>query len=188
MTWKGLPAIVIASGPSLISEDIDLVERSGINTIAVNNTWEKVRFAKAIYAGDGVWWKYNQAKIDIDAERWTCARTGEQLYQAKYRARFIKPGYNSGANAVELAVNVLKASTVLMLGFDCSVKKGIHHHGKHEHTSNPTVDKCELWKAQFHSLRDKTQGADIINCSRYSEVKYFVKQDLESALCALGLI
>lgn len=189
--WAGKPCAVVASGPSLGWDnyaDIDLLKSSGINVLAVNNTWEKVRFCKAIYAGDGVWWKYNHKNIDIDVERWTCARGAVNMYGCVYRARYVKPGYNSGANAVELAANVFKANPVILLGFDCSVKHGVHHHGDHKHTSNPTPDRTARWMPQFKSLLEKTNGTEIVNCSRYSEIPYFKKGDLRETLCALGLI
>lgn len=189
--WEGMPCVVVASGPSLGWDDyadVDLLKRSGINTVAVNNTWEKVRFCKAIYAGDGVWWKYNHGIIDIQAERWTCARSAVNMYGCIYRARFIKPGYNSGANAIELTANVFKANPVIMLGFDCSIKHGVHHHGNHKNTSNPTADRAARWMPQFKNLVEKTHGTEVINCSRYSEIDYFPKKDLKETLCELGLI
>jgi len=186
--WEGEPCAVLASGPSLHENDIALIEKSGIKTIAVNTTWEKVRFCDVIYAGDGIWWKYNHSKIDIPAERWTCAKSPVHLYDCTYRARFIKPGYNSGANAIEVAANVFKASLVIMLGFDCSVKHGVHHHGKHKHTSNPTADRAARWRPQFKNLREKTEGTEVINCSRFTEINSFPQRDLKELLCERGLI
>lgn len=186
-----MPCVVIASGPSLAWDDyadLALIEKSGIKTIAVNNSWERARFCDVVYAGDGCWWRYNQSNIDIPAERWTCSKSAVNLYSCNYRARFIKPGYNSGANAVELAVNVFNADPVILLGFDCSVKHGVHHHGSHKHTANPTPDRSERWKPQFKSLAGKCKGAMIVNCSRYSEIDYFPRMGLKEALCKLGLI
>lgn len=188
MNWRDQPAAVLASGPSLCQEDINLIRESGINTIAVNTTWESARFCDAIYGGDSAWWRYNHTRVDIQAARWTCAKAAQTLYDCHYRPRYVKPGYNSGANAVELAANHYGASTVIMLGFDCSIVHGIHHHGKHPKTSNPTADRCERWKPQFKSLRQITKGRDIINCSRYTEITYFPQRDLREVLCELGLI
>lgn len=183
--WENQPCIIIASGPSLGFEnyaDLHTAKLSGFKSIAVNNSWEKAKFADVIYAGDGVWWKYNHSKIDIKAERWTCARSSTHLYGCKYRARFVKPGYNSGANAAELAANVFKANPVLLLGFDCSVRYGIHHHGKHKHSSNPSKDRTARWKAQFKSLRERAKDTRIINCSRYTEITQFERMPLQQAI------
>lgn len=182
------PWAVLASGPSLTNEDITLVNQSGINTIAVNTTWEKARFCSVIYGGDSAWWRHNEQKIDVDADRWTCSKAAKTLYGCHYRERKIKPNFNSGANAVELAVNQFNATHVIMLGFDCSVRHGIHHHGKHLKTSNPTQSRCETWKLQFKSLRKVTGHAAVWNCSRYTELKYFEQRDLKQCLKELGLI
>lgn len=188
MSWDDQPAIVIASGPSLTLDDIALVEKAKLFTVAVNSTWEKVRFCDVIYAGDQAWWRHNQAKIDIPAQRWTCSRAAATLYGGHYRNRKVIPGYNSGANAVELVANVFRATPVLMLGFDCSLKHGVHHHGLHERTGNPTPERVERWKLQFNSLQTKTANTEIINCSRYTEIENFPKRDLDEVLCELGLI
>lgn len=190
-TWEGQPCVVMASGPSLGFDDyadVKLVEQCGIKTIAVNSTWKDAPWCDVLYAGDGIWWKYNHKDVDIDAEKWSCSKNPSILYGVKYRPRHIKPGYNSGANAVELAVNVYKASTVIMLGFDCSVKHGVHHHANHKHTRNPDKDRCSRWKPQFKNLKQKTKHANVINCSRYTEITHFPRADLRETLCKLGLI
>lgn len=171
------PAFVLASGPSLTLEDIERVKESKIFTVAVNNTWEKVKFCSILYAGDNCWWKHHGEKVEqaedngeINADRWTCSRPATRLWGAKYRDRRIKPGYNSGANALEVTA-FLGFNPIVMLGFDCSVKNGIHHHGPHTKTGNPNPDRCEKWKRQFKSLVDLYPNVEFINCSRYTEIK-----------------
>lgn len=183
--WKGQPAIVIASGPSLGFDDyadVEIVRESGIKVVAVNTTWERVPFCDVLYAGDRCWWGHNEDKINIDAERWTCSKPAATLNGATYRPRKIKPGYNSGANAIELAANVFKANPVLMLGFDCSIKHGIHHHGAHKKSGNPNDRRCHMWKNQFKNLVKVCGDTRLINCSRYTEIKGVERMDLKKAL------
>lgn len=185
MDWSGQPAIVIASGPSLGFDDyadVEIVRQSGIKVIAVNSTWERVRFCDVLYAGDSSWWRHNVGKIDIDCERWTCSKPAATLYGAKYRDRKIKPGYNSGANAVELAANVFNANPVLMVGFDCSLRHGLHHHGKHPKTTNPTHERLHIWQKQFKSLVRVCPNTRLINCSRYTEIRCIDVATLEDAI------
>lgn len=181
--WQNQPAIVIASGPSLTLDDIELVRESGINTVAVNSTWEKVRFCHAIYAADLHWWAANAHRIDIGAERWTCSHGAAVTYDGQYRRQPTKDGYNSGANAIEFVCH-LGADPVLMLGFDCSVKHGVHHHGKHRFIKarNPGQEQCQQWRQEFKQLAKKLAGKRIVNCSRYSEIKAFPVVDLKHAL------
>lgn len=189
--WTGQPCAVVASGPSLGWDDyadLKLLKQSGIKTVAVNTTWQHMSWCNVLYAGDGIWWRYNHKHITIKAEFWACSKQPAMLYGVKYRHRRIKPGYNSGANAVELAANVYRANPVLMLGFDCSVKHGVHHHENHKHTRNPDADRCNRWKAQFKSLAEKTNKTDVINCSRYTEIHNFPRKSLAETLCELGLI
>lgn len=185
--WNA-PCAILASGPSLgwnDYEDVAAIEAAGIRTIAVNTTHEVAPFCDIIYAGDTIWWKHNAAKIRTKAVRWTCARNAMGLYECNYRARKIKPGYNSGALAIELAANVYKASPIILLGFDMSVRHGIHHHGKHKHTGNPNKERAKKWESQFKCLKDRIGDAVVWNCSRYTEMPFFERRDLSEALAAL---
>jgi hypothetical protein len=183
--WAGRTVICLASGPSLTLEDIERVRLSGLNTIAVNTTWEKVRFCDVLYAGDNAWWRDNIKFVDIPAERWTCSKSAAQVHKIRYRQKWIKDGYNSGALAIELAA-FFGASVVLMLGYDCSVKNGSHHHGDHPKTHNPTPDRCKTWEGQFRQLNKLCTETQIINCSRETALECFPRMDLESALCVHG--
>ena len=185
--------VVMASGPSLGWDeyaDVKTIERLKLNTIAVNTTWRKAKFCNVIYGGDTIWWKHEHDKIEkdqIDAERWTCSKSAMRLYNCKYRNRKVKPGYNSGANAIELAANVFEAETVILLGFDCSLKYGSHHHGDHKKTPNPNHRRMPQWVRQFRSLKEVCKGTKLINCSRYTEIDFIKQKPLDETLCALGL-
>lgn len=188
--WTGQPCCIMASGPSLGFDnyaDVETIRRSGIKTIAINDTWKNAPFCNVIYAGDNNWWRYNAQFIDIPAERWSCSRSSKIPFQTKYRNTKTKAGYNSGANAIELAHHVFQSPTILLLGFDCSVKFGIHHHGAHKHTSNPTKDRAERWLPQFLDLLRLCPAARIINCSRYTALDCFEKMPLQAALHEIGL-
>jgi len=172
----------IASGPSLVKEDCDLIEAAGIPTIAVNNSWEVARFASAIMAGDQKWWRRYHKSIDIKAERWYCQKTcGGGRYGLSY---FKSSGaYNSGMRAIQLAM--LKGATkVILLGYDCSLKNGIHWHGLHKDWVNPSENKVRRWKNQFNKLAEEAASKDvkIINCSRSTALKCFDRMPLEECL------
>lgn len=183
--FRNQTVAVLASGPSLTQDDIDSI--SHLPHIAVNTTWEKARKCSVIFAGDNKWWIHNHDKIDIDARRISLSYNSERMYKAKrFKSKVAKKGgYNSGCIAIEYALSQ-EAERVIMLGFDCSVKNGIHHHGKHKESPNPNDGKCALWKKQFHNLRAAYPRAAIVNCSRYTELNMFPKVSLESALCGYG--
>jgi len=177
------PVVILGSGPSLTTEDID--DCWHLPCVAVNTTWQKARFCEVIFAGDHRWWCDNAESIDIPAHRVSLSSNSERQYNAtRFKSKVgINAGYNSGAVAIEYAI-VNGADRVILLGMDCSVKLGEHHHGKHPKSPNPNEKKCALWKTQFMSVRKCYPTADVINCSRYTELDMFPRMELE---CALGL-
>ena len=172
----------MASGPSLTSEDIEAVRLSGLPVIVVNSTWEKVRFCKALYAGDSAWWIKNKSLIDVDCEKWICSSPTAASLKLKYRRNPFGKRFNSGANAVELAANHYCADRVLMLGFDCSVENGIHHHDDHVGLNNPNQKRCEIWREHFLRLPKLCKKTELINCSRFTRIDSIKKGALEDYL------
>lgn len=182
----GKTVAVLASGPSLSNKQIQLVERSGLITVAVNTTWEKSRFCHVIFAGDFGWWKHNAHKIDISAERWS-GNENTKKYGCRFHERRIKPVSNSGLLAVDWCL-WRGASLIILLGFDASTKNGIHHHGPHEKTANPNAGRCLRWIEQARQLKNFHKDRKIINCSAETEIDAFPKKNLTDVLCSLNLI
>jgi hypothetical protein len=178
--------VVLGSGPSLTIEDVESTKH--LPTISVNTSWEKARHCQVIFAGDHRWWCDNAEKIDISAHRVTLSSNSERQYNAeRFKSKVgISAGYNSGAVAIEYAIRG-GADRVILLGMDCSVKLGEHHHGKHPKSPNPTEQKCRIWKGQFKAVRERYAGADVVNCSRYTELDMFPTMSLEEALCGHSL-
>jgi hypothetical protein len=181
---KGRPTVILGSGPSLTDEDIATVERSGLYTIAVNSTWKSARFCNAIYAGDERWWRAYADEIDIDATRVSLSRRAAVNFGAKHHRFKVEKGYNSGMLAIDYALRG-GASLVILLGFDCSVRNGLHHFGGHTKTHNPTSKRCDVWQGQFKRLAKRWPHADVVNCSRYTELRTYRRAPLESILCEL---
>lgn len=181
MDFTGKTVAVIASGPSLAQADCDLVESAGIPAIAVNTSWRMARFAGVIYAGDAVWWDVNIADIDIPAQRWTCSRQAHLKHGVNLHS--VVGPYNSGARAVQFALEN-HAKRLILLGCDCSLENGIHWHGRHEQTNNPTNHKVRQWHAHFGRVSRiaASRGVPIINCSRKTALRCFPIRDLESEI------
>ena len=173
----------IASGPSLTYDDCELIRKSGIKSVAVNNSWEMAPFCNYIYAGDRKWWAAYHDKITINAERWTCSDKAASSYGLNYH---IAGGpYNSGMRAIQFAISK-GFKSIALIGYDCSVKKGTHWHGDHKIKGfgNPTNEKISTWKDQFKRVSDqaKKNNITVINCSRYTELECFDIVKLEKAL------
>lgn len=181
--FRDRTVVVLASGPSLTQTDIETVH--GCRTVAVNSTWEKARFCDVIFAADNRWWIHNHELIDIPARRVTLSYRAPDFGAERFRSLIARHGYNSGCLAIEYAL-CAGAERVLLLGFDCSVKDGAHHHGSHGLWPDPTAMTCMIWKQQFERLRKVYADAEIINCSRRTALECFPRADLESALCGRG--
>lgn len=179
--WAGKTAAVIASGPSLTAEDCALIEATGLPTIAVNSSWQAARFASILYAGDACWWDAYGHEVDIPAEKWTCSRQAAAKHRINHHTAC--GGYNSGMRAIQFAVE-RGAKRVILLGFDCSLRHGVHWHGPHERTKNPDAAKVKNWRSQFKPVAAlaEIKKCEVINCSRHTELTCFPVRDLESVI------
>lgn len=178
MVW-----VCIASGPSLTAEDIETVRLSGLPTIAVNSTWEKVRFCNVIYAGDVSWWRANAEKIDIPAERWSCS-AGARKYGVNHH-RMGGP-YNSGLRAIQWASG--RAERIILLGYDCKLgPNGEKHHHPDHPDRNPSESNCRVWLGQYRGWArlSAKKGVQIWNCTRDTAIDCWPRMTLEDALASL---
>lgn len=173
--------ISIASGPSLTPHDCAIARSSGLPVIAINNTWQKAEGCQFIFASDLAWWEVNHRKIPVDASCWTTSLIASHRYGINlFRPRYYN-GFCSGSRAIEFAVEHLGAQRVLLLGFDCSISQGLHWHGSHgDGLNNPTQDAINIWHRAFSDLADRLAGkAEIINCSRHTELTCFPTGNIE---------
>lgn len=177
--------VCVASGPSLTKQDCDYVCDRGKFVIAVNNSWELLKNCNVVYASDFSWWRVNYGKVPKELQRWTCAQSVAKRYKINYHSPFHKGGHNSGGRAIEFAISK-GAKRIFLLGYDCSVKKGIHWHGPHKNKllSNPSPQRCKQWERQFHQVAGLAtiKKVLIINCSRFTALTIFERAKLEDVL------
>jgi len=182
-TWNDRAVVCIGSGPSLTPEDVEAVRLSGLPVVAVNSTWEAVPFCDVVFAGDHVWWKHNNTRINIPAERWSCLEQVERDFGANRHGQF-RFVTNSGSRAVEFIIDQ-KPARVILLGFDCSLKGGSHHHGDHKTTDNPRQSTCDRWvNKHFPDVAKLAakRGVQVLNCSRRTALQCFPLVPLAEAL------
>lgn len=182
LNWKGLTAVCVGSGPSLLTDNVALTV--GYPTIAVNNSWEVARHCDVIYAGDIAWWKHNIKRIDIEAQRWTCSRQAAQEYKINLHVPG-DDGWNSGLRAIQLAAK-FGANKIVLLGYDCKSSGGKKHwHADHGGgMENPNVRKYQMWNVQFIRLSKWMQkhNIEVVNASRDTALTCFPRVRLEEAL------
>ncbi|HBP8874091.1 TPA: hypothetical protein L6676_000324 [Escherichia coli] len=170
-----------ASGPSLESTDCQTLHRANIPIIAVNNSWQAAPFCSAIYAADCCWWEEHNSTIASPADRWCGDAFTARRLGINYLPSALPGSFNSGQRAIELAIH-LGAATVLLVGYDCSIRHGAHWHGRHTRLANPDSFSVNRWQDEFERLKAIFPGVEIINCSRSTRLRCFPKMKLETAI------
>jgi len=174
-------SIILGCGPSLCQADATTALGSGWPVIAVNDAWRMAPGCDVIYAGDLEWWtRYYAAASETGAALWTCHSRAAPRFGLN---RHLATGpYNSGQRAIQFAASQ-GARIIVLLGFDCSIRHGLHWHGPHPTgMSNPGVRSILRWHQHFDQLPSELPGVNIINCSRYTEITAFGRLELAEAL------
>ena len=190
--WPGSHVVIMASGPSMCSEDAGFVQRSGLRSITVNSTWQLAPWADAHYSSDADWWVENLQEMRHRArgEFWSGHPGGvaHDVRQCPYRkgARGLyKPpgaiawGGNSGYCAIGLAYQ-FGARRIILLGYD---QQGDHWHPEHPLKIRKPAN-FPMWAERFGELaRDcEAAGVEVINASRETSLTCFRRATLTEAL------
>lgn len=172
---------VLAPGPSMSRE---LVERlRGENIVAVGNVFELTPWAAAVVANDKVWWEEHSAAKKF-AGRKFCTKTISGI--ERHRGRGVGSDSNSGMLGIDVAVDVFKASQVLLLGFDFH---GTHFFGQYENRcSNTTPTSREKHRRQMKVWRMLHPKVDVVNLTPGSALKAFPMGELDAYLPAQRLV
>lgn len=181
--WAGLTAACIASGPSLVRDDVELVR--GLKVLTANDSWRVAPWADTFCAADRAWWQTHIHELPEGPQRWT----GNYAIAVDFDLEFYphhKSGFSTGAMAINIAA-FLGATRVILLGYDCSLENGVHWHGLHEKTTNPDDKVIARWVDQFKIVADamKAKGVEVINCSRKSALTCFPRASLGETLASI---
>jgi hypothetical protein len=173
--------VCIASGPSLIEEDVEAVGEWGGKVIVANTTFLMAPWADALFAMDRKWWElYYPETMCFQGRKFTTATLPQSMDVTKASI----PNYrNSGANCVSLAASE-GATDVVLLGFDCSHDGSkTHWHGSHPFGLSD-AKTVRLWPLIFDRLAKdmKRRGVKVVNCSRRTALSCFERVDLREAL------
>ena len=110
----------------------------------------------------------------------TCLIAAQRLQLQQFKSRFLTQSYNSAQLAIELAIS--RGARRVLLGYDCSLRTGIHWLGDYHNICNPTREIVVRWHEEFMQLRQWAAGIDIINCSRETDLKVFPRGTIEAEL------
>lgn len=198
--WKGDACIIVGSGPS--AKDVSLAEaKEDARFIAINESWRLAPWADILFGCDFAWWKYRKGcpefgglKLSTDIKvsgcpEWNVQRVGlnkgSDLLELE-KIGTVGWGGNSGFHCLNLAVQ-FECAKVLLVGFDMTVSKGEHWHGRHPAgLNNPTRGNVERWRRAIDGAAKKIEerGVKVINCSPVSALRNYPKMSLVEALAA----
>ena len=207
--WPGSTIVIIGGGSSLTQEDVTYVsvraaarrlerlrlrsEKPYIRIIAIKEAVELAPEADALYACDTHWWKYYQAwrsftglkfTIEPQTDAWpdvqilrNTGETGLELDPSGLRT-----GYNSGYQAVNLAVH-LGAAKIVLLGFDMwpgpdGRRNWFTRPGFHVDSPYPIFHQA--FATVVKPLKDA--GVHVVNASRSTMLGAFPRVSLSEAL------
>lgn len=93
-------------------------------------------------------------------------------------------GSNGGFQAVNLAVQ-FGAGLIILVGFDMSLERGIHFHGRHPAgLNNPTQSSVERWRIELDAQAPllAKMGIDVVIGSPHSRLTAYRRAPLMEAL------
>lgn len=153
-------AVCVASGPSLTTEQTELVERARAagkcHLIVVNRCWELLPNADVLYAADARWWDvwWPQVSAKFVGERWTCNEAIAKRLGLCFVTCDSKPGLsrkpgvvhsggNGGYQVLNLARHFLTVDPdpqkrIVLVGYDMQHTGGRRHW--HEDYTDQIVD------------------------------------------------
>lgn len=190
-----IPAICIASGPSLTKEDVEFCFQMG-KVYVVNDCHKLAPWADVLYSGDREWWQYYNGVPEFKGDKYTCDphaanAFGINLVNLMHHEAFylgdntIASGKNSGFQAMNLAA-LHGYTKIILLGYDMSASADGRRHWFGDHP-NKIIRNSNYndWLKHFRIAAPliKSLGIDVINCTTDSAIDCFPKMPLKDALC-----
>lgn len=93
-------------------------------------------------------------------------------------------GSNSGFQAINLAIQ-FGAKRLILCGFDMSIVKGFHWHGRHQAgLNNPRQTSVDKWRIELDSQAPflRMMGIEVLNASPFSALQAYPRVNLLEAL------
>lgn len=192
--WAGQRAVIVASGPSAVQQPVGLV-RIRCKVVAINNSWRLAPWADVLYASDAAWWRENDhegfaglrvSRSDVSGVRRVRLRDKPGGYHNGMifdEPGVVGAGGSSGFQAINLAVQ-FGARDIALVGFDARVDLGVHWHGRHERTGNPTESTAAIWSHHLDAAAPvlAAHGVRVVNCSPVSALTAYPKMNIEQWL------
>lgn len=147
--------------------------------IAVNSSYTLAPWADIIFAMDRSFW----LKKWPDLPKTRFISTAQMDIPGVQAIPCFNPG-NSGAGAISLAAH-LKASKIILLGYDCKYGEGGKRHffGDHPPGMAGNAGSIHKWPEHFRQVARRLAGkCDIINATRETALDMWPLAKLEDVL------
>lgn len=186
--------VIIAPGPSLTEEQVNMVMKAGKFTIAVGEAWRYALYADILYHADGTWWKYHQGcpefrgdlKISHDPTGIPGIKRvlGSLQSEGFDVAPYVVSGGNSGYQAINIAT-FFQPREIILVGFDMKDAADGRHlmTGDHPRGVKRPFNPERKVKA-FSSLVEPLEavGIKVYNCTLDTALTCFEKRELIDVL------
>lgn len=190
--WPGETFVIIGGGSSLTPKDVAYVHGKA-RVIAIKEASQLAPWADALYAADPKWWKYYEGAPDFQGLKYTIEpqpiiwpkvhilrNTGDGGLELDPTG--LRTGFNSGYQAINLAVH-LGAAKIVLLGFDCWTGP----HGQQNWFRKPGLHLASpypLFLQAFATLAEPLAAlkVEVLNASRFTVLSTFPRVNLEEAL------
>lgn len=172
--WRGLPVIVVATGPSLSLAQIRHVAlrrmANACRVVAVNDAVFAAWFADLCFGGDGKWWNaragvpgFNGIRAGLAESRSAKEITGiRYLHRAGSEGCSLESGLifsnsNSGAMATQVAAQ-FGGEPIGLVGFDMHQENGRHFFGPYEQQNLQSKADMNVWVENFKPIAHALKG------------------------------
>lgn len=199
--WSREICIIVASGPS--ASCVDIKQAIGkARFVVINSSWRLAPWADYLFAADYKWWERNNGcmsfqgwKISTDrhaceVQEWNIHRLVALLADDRLQTdgNVVGWGGNSGFQALNMVV-LFGCRRIILVGFDATIKFGLHWHESHPVGQNPTPNKTLRWRRSLDwAFPVLTRiGVEVINCSEKSKLKKYPKMSFEDALSSFDV-
>lgn len=213
--WHASTIVCIGGGPSLTPAQVeackDRLDERGVRVrvIAINNAYKLAPWADILYFCDCKWWGWHRKHLgtwkgmivrlqggghDFGDPRIKVLRNenedGKHHGGLADRRDALRPGKNSGYQAINLAVH-LGARRIVLIGYDMASalvdgRPKTHWDGDHPGGTAPQVFE-RLMLPHFDTLVQPlaARGVEIINATPGSKLRCFPMKPLEQAIPAM---
>lgn len=199
--WPGETCVLLGGGPSLTEADVLYCRDRDARVIAIKEAFQLAPWADALYAADSSWWHHYRGVPSFTGLKFGIQGRTLNGHDAKMAAfpdvqrlldtgddglelapTGLRTGYNSGYQAINLAVH-LGAARVILLGFDCwrgPDGRANWHRANRVHLDSPYPLFMQAFATLAQPLKDI--GVEVVNCSRATLLRAFPLMSLEEAL------